>query len=520
MDKETLRKQIFDEVSAQFDTKLREAKRQKSQVEAELESASERWRAERRRLNSEIDRLESALTEAKESKKKAASKTGHGIDPAEISKIQTAAEEKLKKASEEWQAERAELRKEISRMERALAELLERSNNPLRSAIPRKEQFETKLAEATRAKDQIEEEFRNAQAAWEEEKQRLSTAPVKSARDLEKARRDLEKARSDSESQRQNLAGEISKLREEFRLAQAAWEEEKQRLSAAPVKSARDLEKARRDWESQRQNFAEEISKLREEFRLAQAAWEEEKQRLSAAPVKSARDLEKARSDWESQRQNFAEEISKLREETATVKRHAEEAVQTASHHETSSTSIAQQLREAMQQRHFLEQELAAANETIRSIRAAHAEDQTHLEKQISILEANLERERSPDVDADILEQLRRQYDDRLQEIALEKTQIAEELQHATALLESERNRFAAIPAAAAPPAAGGGDANNTEALNSEITRVESMIAEINRMIDDPSSELSVVIRKNVERAELDAYLKGILFSMGRGGGW
>ena len=463
MDKETLRKQIFDEVSAQFDTKLREAKRQKSQVEAELESASERWRAERRRLNSEIDRLESALTEAKESKKKAASKTGHGIDPAEISKIQTAAEEKLKKASEEWEAERAELRKEISRMERALAELLERSNNPLRSAIPRKEQFETKLAEATRAKDQIEEEFRNAQAAWEEEKQRLSTAPVK---------------------------------------------------------SARDLEKARRDWESQRQNFAEEISKLREEFRLAQAAWEEEKQRLSAAPVKSARDLEKARSDWESQRQNFAEEISKLREETATVKRHAEEAVQTASHHETSSTSIAQQLREAMQQRHFLEQELAAANETIRSIRAAHAEDQTHLEKQISILEANLERERSPDVDADILEQLRRQYDDRLQEIALEKTQIAEELQHATALLESERNRFAAIPAAAAPPAAGGGDANNTEALNSEITRVESMIAEINRMIDDPSSELSVVIRKNVERAELDAYLKGILFSMGRGGGW
>jgi hypothetical protein len=42
------------------------------------------------------------------------------------------------------------------------------------------------------------------------------------------------------------------------------------------------------------------------------------------------------------------------------------------------------------------------------------------------------------------------------------------------------------------------------------------MIAEVTQMIDDPATELSTVIRKNVERAELDAYMKGILFSMGR----
>jgi len=45
------------------------------------------------------------------------------------------------------------------------------------------------------------------------------------------------------------------------------------------------------------------------------------------------------------------------------------------------------------------------------------------------------------------------------------------------------------------------------------------MIAGIARLIDDPETELSTVIRKNVERAELDAYLKGILFSLGRGSG-
>ena len=55
--------------------------------------------------------------------------------------------------------------------------------------------------------------------------------------------------------------------------------------------------------------------------------------------------------------------------------------------------------------------------------------------------------------------------------------------------------------------------------MSVEIERVEHKIADISRMIDDPGSELSTVIRKNVERAELDAYLKGILFSMGRGKG-
>ena len=45
------------------------------------------------------------------------------------------------------------------------------------------------------------------------------------------------------------------------------------------------------------------------------------------------------------------------------------------------------------------------------------------------------------------------------------------------------------------------------------------MITGIARLIDDPETELSTVIRKNVERAELDAYLKGILFSLGRGRG-
>ena len=46
------------------------------------------------------------------------------------------------------------------------------------------------------------------------------------------------------------------------------------------------------------------------------------------------------------------------------------------------------------------------------------------------------------------------------------------------------------------------------------------VIGAIVHLIDNPETELSTVIRKNVERAELDAYLKGILFSLGRGKGF
>ena len=45
-------------------------------------------------------------------------------------------------------------------------------------------------------------------------------------------------------------------------------------------------------------------------------------------------------------------------------------------------------------------------------------------------------------VNSEVVDQLRRQYDDRIQEMILQKTQLTEELKRASALLESERGRF------------------------------------------------------------------------------
>jgi len=57
----------------------------------------------------------------------------------------------------------------------------------------------------------------------------------------------------------------------------------------------------------------------------------------------------------------------------------------------------------------------------------------------------------------------------------------------------------------------------NRDALKAEVERVEGLIKDIAALIEDPNSELSTVIRKNVERAELESYIKGIRFALSNG---
>jgi chromosome segregation ATPase len=94
MDDEALRKEIIEMVQSDFESQVREFRRQKNNAEEELDSASERWRLERRKLKAEIDHLEDKL-----------------------SSIKTA-----RAAPAEWEDERERLKAEISRLEAAVAE--------------------------------------------------------------------------------------------------------------------------------------------------------------------------------------------------------------------------------------------------------------------------------------------------------------------------------------------------------------------------------------------------------------
>src|ERR1043165_683740 len=102
MNNEALRKEIYEELHSQYESKLRDAKKQKSQLEEELESASEKWRAERRRLNSEIDRLEAALADNRNERRKSGDSKTKGADTQDLAKVQAVADDKLKKATQQW----------------------------------------------------------------------------------------------------------------------------------------------------------------------------------------------------------------------------------------------------------------------------------------------------------------------------------------------------------------------------------------------------------------------------------
>jgi len=56
--------------------------------------------------------------------------------------------------------------------------------------------------------------------------------------------------------------------------------------------------------------------------------------------------------------------------------------------------------------------------------------------------------------------------------------------------------------------------AANNQVVRDEVSRVEGLIRKISETIEDPETELSVVIRKNAERAELESYLRGLRFKI------
>jgi DNA repair exonuclease SbcCD ATPase subunit len=103
-----------------------------------------------------------------------------------------------------------------------------------------------------------------------------------------------------------------------------------------------------------------------------------------------------------------------------------------------------------------------------------------------------------------------------------------EQTKEMCAQLEAERNRLReeneeahkllteAAATAAAQPKSGEKSSVTVEALQAEVTRIESWIKEISQIIEDRDTELSIVIRKNAERAELESYLRGLRFAMTR----
>jgi len=233
-------------------------------------------------------------------------------------------------------------------------------------------------------------------------------------------------------------------------------------------------------------------SQLKENLRQ----WNAERDRL----VGQIQKLEEASRQWDAERRQLNAHAGQLQQafiETQAKVQGYEVAARAPNPSET-------QLEELKRERDGMQRQAMQA-------RMAWDEERRQLTSQIEQLDQQLQRmSDSPErVSDEVVDQLRLQYEHKLQEAIRQKTQLAQELQSASKLLESERARLTAAQK-------GSGVGLDTEAIAAEVSRVEGLLTEIIAVIDDPDTELSTVIRKNVEKAELDAYLKGILFTVGK----
>jgi chromosome segregation ATPase len=146
------------ELGAEYSIKLREA-------EQELEDSSEKWRQERRRLNEEIEDLETALRKARTEGR--AADVQEAEVTARVQKVEAQADQRVQEAS----AERERLRDSLEDMKQALAQQESKIDRTELDAI--REELLTRVAEAEDARAQLAEEFAASRTGWEEERASL-----------------------------------------------------------------------------------------------------------------------------------------------------------------------------------------------------------------------------------------------------------------------------------------------------------------------------------------------------------
>ena len=125
---DTVRGEIFQEMRAQYEPRIHEANRERQQLEQEIQSLTSDLASERRRLNSRIDVLEKAIPEAQEAARKQALAEAQNdleVKIEEANRLRSRLERKHQDATEEWEAERRRLTKQIAALESQLKEARE-----------------------------------------------------------------------------------------------------------------------------------------------------------------------------------------------------------------------------------------------------------------------------------------------------------------------------------------------------------------------------------------------------------
>jgi hypothetical protein len=234
------------------------------------------------------------------------------------------------------------------------------------------------------------------------------------------------------------------------------------------------------------------VRDLESQLKESLSKWNAERELL----VNQVRKLEESARQWDTERRQLNDHAAQLQQAFMQAEAKIKAYEVAAREPRPSDENKIQELK----------QDKDALQRQLQDEKATWDAERRRFEQQLQRVSETRDR-----VSTEVLDQLRKQYEDKLQDAILQKTQLADQLQNASTLLEAERLRLSAAQKSSSGAATGPG----TEAIKAEVSRVEKQISEIIAVIDNPDTELATIIRKNVEKSELDAYLRGILFSLG-----
>jgi chromosome segregation ATPase len=181
----------------------------------------------------------------------------------------------------------------------------------------------------------------------------------------------------------------------------------------------------------------------------------------------------------------------------------------------------------------------ALLDRSIREVQSLDSDFQKRILQAVHETEASLQSQTAQHLDQ-ALSEIRIQLEERFKrtlaemsaEWEAERTRLNGELNRLTqasaqweaerARLNGENERLTATQAEAEKALAAAKAAVSTrpapsaasDAVKKETDRIEGLIRQIAGLMEDSATDLSTVIRKNVEKAELESYLRGIQFAL------
>jgi len=292
---ESYTQQLIAEIQAGYEKKLTELRKQLGNIEEEYAIARDQWRADRRGLMAEIEKLEESIQKtAVEARERLSadlqSELRFKID--ELRRARDLTEQDLASFREQSEAERTNLKAQIVALQGSVVDAMERANNPGRVSVVVREQVDARLENAKR----------EWQLQWEAERKRLML-------DIERLKKGVPITDEKKEAARRALleklgkrpagsSGPPSKSAEqwerEFEATKIEWETERERLDVKvrkfefELQRKRDevreeiLQEMRTEYQTRLTDANRELKQLKDEVQTATSELATERQRLNA----------------------------------------------------------------------------------------------------------------------------------------------------------------------------------------------------------------------------------------------